>query len=482
MNGDDPQRFARMRREPPPPRAGEPPARQQPPRANPAQSPRPRPGGVDPTRKLNRDDPGPALAWSQAPPVRNPGGQPPRPPRDQGRPPRDQAGRPRNPVPPQGNRNREETPLYGGRTREGGPLTHAPTQRPVPYREASPPPPPPPSLPGKRGRGDDGRPPRGARPKKKRHWFRWILSLLLILVLLPIGAAIYVETHLERIDALANYSGRVGDTPGTNWLLVGSDSRAGLTAEQEKELTTGDDQGSERTDTIILVHIPKSGQPTLVSLPRDSYVSIPGHGKDKLNASFAFGGAQLLVQTVEIATGLRIDHYAQIGFGGFANIVDAVGGIDMCLDQAMDDPLAGIDLPAGCQELNGKDALGFVRSRAFARADLDRMQNQRKFLSALLQKVSSPWTLINPFRVVPLLTNSTKSLKVDNGAHIWNLVSLGRALSGDPVATTVPVGGFEDVDGSGNVLLWDKTRAGRFFDALANDQQIPSDLITTVGN
>ncbi len=359
-------------------------------------------------------------------------------------------------------------------------MTHAPTQIPEPYREN--PPPPPPALPTKRGGRGADRPPKGPKRKRKRHWFRWILALLLILLLLPIAAAIYVDSNLTRIDALPGYSGRIGDTPGTNWLLVGSDSRTGLTPEQEQELATGGEVGSERTDTIILVHQPKSGQPTLVSLPRDSYVSIPGHGKDKLNASFAFGGAPLLAQTVEIATGLRIDHYAQIGFGGFADIVNSVGGIDMCLDKPIDDPLAGIDLQAGCQKLNGAQALGFVRSRATGLADLDRMLNQRKFLSALLRKATSVSTLANPFRAWPLLQGLTKALKVDEGTHVWNLASLGKALAGNPIATTVPVGGFEDVDGSGNVLLWDKTRAGQFFDALAADKPVPTELITTVGN
>ncbi|WP_460722677.1 LCP family protein [Nocardia heshunensis] len=406
---------------------------------------------------------------------------------------------PGNRVPPQGNRppgdNRFPPQDNRGPGRESAPTGYAPTQRPEPFPDAAhrtdapprpdgpPRTPPPPPPPGTRRRGGD-RPPRGSRPRKKRHWFRWILSLLLVLLLLPVAAAIYVDTHLTRIDALANYSGRVGDTPGTNWLLVGSDSRAGLSKEQEQQLSTGDasDVEGERTDTIILVHIPKSGRPTLVSMPRDSYVSIPGVGKDKLNAAFAVGGANLLVKTVEGATGLHIDHYAQIGFGGFANIVDAVGGIQMCLDSPMNDPLAGINLPAGCQTLSGPEALGFVRSRATPRADLDRMLNQRKFLSALLKKAASPSTLVNPFRSWPLVRDLTAALKVDNGAHIWNLATLGRALNDNPIATTVPVGGFEDVSGSGNVLLWDKTKASAFFDALAKDQQLPQDLITTVGS
>ncbi|WP_434086221.1 LCP family protein [Nocardia sputorum] len=356
--------------------------------------------------------------------------------------------------------------------------THAPTQRPMPYHEG--PPPAPPRKPRRFREGPPPVPPRGQRPprpRRKRHPFRWFLVILLVLVLAAVGAVIQLDNSLNRIPALANYAKRVGDTPGTNWLLVGSDGRGGLTPEQEQELATGGEVGPERTDTIMLVHVPKSGKTTLVSLPRDSYVSIPGQGKDKLNAAFAVGGPALLVQTVEIATGLRIDHYAQIGFSGFASVVDTLGGIDVCVPKAIDDPLAGIDLPAGCQRLNGPQALGFVRSRATALADLDRMNNQRIFMAALLKKATSGATLANPFKLWPLASDTAKSLKVDNGDHIWNLGGLGWALRGETVATTVPVGGFDDTD-SGNVLLWDKEKAGRFFDALAADRPIPEDLLT----
>ncbi|MCS4257425.1 LCP family protein required for cell wall assembly [Rhodococcus erythropolis] len=322
-------------------------------------------------------------------------------------------------------------------------------------------------------------PPKQRRPRKRRSWGKRIGITLLVLLLALAGAVYYVDSSLNRIDALPDYAGRVADTPGTNWLIVGSDSREGLTPEQEQALATGGDTGPKRTDTVILVHVPKSGKTTMVSIPRDSYVPIPGYGSDKINAAFAFGGAPLLVQTVEEATGLRIDHYAEIGFSGFAGIVDAVGGVNVCLTQAIDDPLAGINLPAGCQDLKGSDALGFVRTRATALADLDRMNNQRQFMSALLSKATSPSTFLNPFRLWPLVSDTAKSLQVDEGDHIWNLASLAWALRGGMTTTTVPVAGFEDVDGSGNVLLWDKARASQFFDALANDQQIPQDLITT---
>lgn len=360
---------------------------------------------------------------------------------------------------------------------------HAPTQQPEPFQEERRPAPgrrpgraePPPRAP--RGRRQPAPPPERPRRRRKLRLGRLFLVFLLVLVVGMVAAVVHLDNSLNRIDALAAYQDRVADTPGTNWLLVGSDSRSGLSSEEETNLATGGEVGPERTDTIILIHVPENGKTTLVSLPRDSYVSIPGHGRDKLNASFAFGGPQLLVQTVEIATGVRIDHYAQIGFGGFASVVDTLGGIDVCLENPISDPLAGIDLPAGCQTLDGPQALGFVRTRATALADIDRMNNQRQFMSALLKKATSAGTLANPFTLWPLARDTAASLQVDEGDHIWHLAKLAWAMRGDTVATTVPVGGFDDTD-SGNVLLWDRERAAPFFEALADDRPIPDDLLT----
>ncbi|MEV6334547.1 LCP family protein [Nocardia vinacea] len=461
MNGDDPQRYDRTRREPQPfgnPGAPSMPPQRREPHPPGRRGPGPDPRHIDPTKVIRHDGSNyaPPLAYSQVPPeTRMP---------------------PRNSRPPHAPTQRPQ-PYHEPQPR--GVPGYAPPQQPVPYQDAQnlrprrEVPPPPPALPPSRR----DRAPRPPRRRRKLHLFRWFLVLLVVLVLAVVGAVIKLDGSLNRIDALANYSDRVGDTPGTNWLLVGSDGRAGLTADQEQELATGGEVGPERTDTIMLVHIPKSGATTLVSLPRDSYVSIPGHGKDKLNAAFAFGGAPLLVQTVETATGVHIDHYAQIGFGGFAGIVDTLGGIDVCVPKAIDDPLAGINLAAGCQTLDGPQALGFVRSRATALADIDRMNNQRLFMAALLKKATSAGTLANPFTLWPLASDTAKSLKVDKGDHIWNLGQLGWAMRGDTVATTVPIGGFTDTD-SGNVLLWDKQRAGQFFDDLAKDQPIPDDLLT----
>ncbi|HWC82139.1 MAG TPA: LCP family protein [Pseudonocardiaceae bacterium] len=292
----------------------------------------------------------------------------------------------------------------------------------------------------------------------------------------------YEDNSLNRVAALTDYSGRPAQGSGTNWLIVGDDSREGLTAAQAQQLHTGDSSSVSggRTDTIMVVHLPdNSTKPTMVSLLRDSYVSIPGHGKNKINAAFAFGGPSLLVQTVEEATGLRIDHYAEIGLGGFASVVDDIGGVQMCLDQPDNDSYAGINLPAGCQNLDGANALGYVRSRhAFATSDYARTDHQRQFIGALANKISSPGTMLNPFDMIPMLGDLPKAITVDNGDHLQNLIGLAwdmRGISGGGVTTTaVPISGT-----TGGSLLWDKTKAGELFNDLNTDQDVPASLITT---
>ncbi|WP_433873542.1 LCP family protein [Saccharopolyspora sp. CA-218241] len=296
-----------------------------------------------------------------------------------------------------------------------------------------------------------------------------------------LGALVfYVDSMLQRTAAL-DYEGRIEDTPGTNWLLVGSDSREGLDEAQREELSAGD-AGGRRTDSMMLVHIPDGGgKPALISLPRDSSVPIPGYGRSKLNAAFAHGGPQLLSQTVEQATGVHIDHYAEIGFGGFSDLVDAVGGVDICLEKPMQDHRANVNLPAGCQELDGPNALGFVRARySLDGGDLERAENQRKLLGALVDKATSPTTLLNPFRMFPLVSGASKTFLVDDGDHVWHLASLALAMgeiSGPGgITTSVPFGGFDTVNGQ-SVVVWDRENALRMFEAVANSEPIPADLL-----
>jgi LCP family protein required for cell wall assembly len=305
---------------------------------------------------------------------------------------------------------------------------------------------------------------------------------LLIAVLLAsagiVGGSVWFDTSLRREPALTNYADRPSAGRGTNWLLVGSDSRQGLSVEQQKALATGGDIGTGRTDTILLLHLPALGsstRPTAVSIPRDSYVPIPGNGKDKINAAYAIGGAPLLTQTVEQATGLRLDHYAEIGFGGFAGLVDALGGVSLCLPESISDPLAGIDLPAGCQQLDGRAALGYVRSRATPRADLDRMVNQRQFVSALLKRAASPAVWLNPWRWYSVPHAAVDALTVNQNDHVWDLARLGWALHGPVTAITVPIGEFT-VSDAGSVVVWNHDAARTLFDALASDAPVPAAL------
>lgn len=322
-------------------------------------------------------------------------------------------------------------------------------------------------------------------PRRRRRRVGRVLLIILLAFLVAIGGILlYLELSLNRIEALGDYEGRPAAGAGTNWLIVGSDSREGLSAEDQERLATGDAKG-QRTDTMMLLHIPDNDtKATLVSLLRDSYVDIPGHGKDKLNAAYAFGGPKLLAQTVEVNTKLRLDHYIEIGFGGFADIVDAVGGVDMCLKDPIDDPKAGIKLPAGCQELDGQQALGYVRTRATPRADLDRVVHQREFIGALTDKATSFGTLINPFRMVPLLANAPDAITVDSGDHLWNLPSLafaiGGASSGETITTTVPMGGSARTKSGGAAITWDQAKKTRLFDALRTDQAVPADVLVDV--
>ncbi len=311
---------------------------------------------------------------------------------------------------------------------------------------------------------------------------RVVLTLVAVMVVAVAGVvatAFWMDTKLHRIPALADYADRPAEGKGTTWLLVGSDSRQGLTPEQQAELGTGGDIGNGHTDTIMLAHVPApwSDTPTtMVSIPRDSYVEIPDYGTDKINASFAVGGAPLLTRTVEQATGVRLDHYAEVEFDGFARLVDAVGGVTMCPSEPITDPLAGIDLPAGCQRLDGRNALGYVRTRATPRADLDRMVNQRQFMSALTHRMASPTVWLNPLRWYPMANVAAESLTVDSGANVWDLARLAWALRGDITTTTVPIGEFTGSD-SGSVVVWDSDVADQLFAALKSDTPVPQDVL-----
>jgi len=323
-------------------------------------------------------------------------------------------------------------------------------------------------------------------PGGGRRWLRprrifAILGLVIVVVIVAtVGTYLYLNSKLVRADVLTDYAGRPGVGAGQNWLITGSDSRQGLTRVQERQLATGrlSAISGHRSDTILVLHIPANGlPPVLVSIPRDSFVPIPGHGSSKINAAFALGGPQLLAQTVQNVTGLYINHYMGIGFGGFVDVVDAVGGVNMCLPGPMKDPKAGLNLKAGCQTLDGAQALGYVRTRNFAVSDLQREQDQRLFMKALLSKMTSPSVMLNPFKALPAATGSASSLTVDQGANLYDLVKAAFALKGAKT-TTVPIATADYQTSDGVAVLWDHARALRLFHALQNDTPVPRRLIT----
>ncbi len=316
--------------------------------------------------------------------------------------------------------------------------------------------------------------------RRRRHWWRRLLALLLAPVVLLAAFCVYLDIRLHRETVFggerAGHEASAGGR-GTNWLIVGSDSRDGLSKAQQRKYHTGGGVG-KRTDSMMLLHI-GDHDTTLVSLPRDSYLPIPGHGANKLNAAFATGGPKLLTETIERSSGLRIDHYAEIGFGGFVGMVDAVGGVRMCIEAPVRDKKAGIDLKAGCRRLDGRTALGYVRSRhAFAGGDLDRVKHQQEFLAALVHRVTSAGVLADPLRIVPFVQRAAAAVSVADGDHLWDLASFGwvmrRIAAAKGRTTTVPLKGTGTKAGVGDYVTWDAPRAAALFTALRDDRPVPS--------
>ena len=303
---------------------------------------------------------------------------------------------------------------------------------------------------------------------------------MVVLIVALAASYFYLDSKLNRSVTLPAFSGQ---SAGQNWLIAGSDSRQGLSQEQIVSLHVGDDSGTENSDSLMLLHV-GSGRPVLISIPRDSYVDIPGYGDNKINAALGFGGPSLLVKTVENATGLQINHYMGIGFGGLVSVVNQAGGVTMCLPHALHDYDSGANIPAGCHNLDGAQALAFVRDRhSFADEDLQRIEDQRAFLTALLDKATSPGVYLNPFVALPFGSAAVSSISVDQGTHLDDLLKVALALR-NPQTGTVPVADANyGTANAGDAVLWDRSEALQLFNDLKNNQQVPSSLLrgTTVG-
>ncbi|MGI8434882.1 MAG: LCP family protein [Nocardioidaceae bacterium] len=293
----------------------------------------------------------------------------------------------------------------------------------------------------------------------------WLVFLLVV--------PIWTWQHVSKVDAEPS-GDRPPDTGGTTYLLVGSDSREGLTKQQEADLGTGDAAG-QRTDTIILLHVPGGDGPKLLlSIPRDSFVDIPGHGQGKINAAYAYGGPELLVQTVEQATDIRIDDYVEIGFTGFVTAIDAVGGIEICPETAIQDPMAGnLDLAKGCQDVDGHTALSYSRSRAFALGDVTRALHQREVITKAGAKAASWQTIVLPWRYLAVNRAAADSLQVGENVGPIDLARFGWAMAhtggSDAKRCVVPYSDLGASTSAGSSVIWDKAKAAALFKAVRED-------------
>jgi LCP family protein required for cell wall assembly len=287
-----------------------------------------------------------------------------------------------------------------------------------------------------------------------------VVLWLVFLVAVPLIA----WHQVDKVDATPT-GARPAAQKGTTYLLVGSDSREGLTAAQKRRLGTGSAAG-RRTDTIMVLHT-GSGPNLLMSVPRDSIVPVPGHGTTKINAAYALGGPKLLVRTIEADTGIRIDDYVEIGFSGFVDVVDAVGGVRICPGQRMRDRRANLDIKKGCQDVDGRVALGYARSRhTSGLGDIARAQHQREVVSAVGAEAASPWTVLNPVRYYRLAMAGASAVKVGEGTSPFAAARFALAMTRvngtNGLTCGVPI--------SDLAVHWDPERSKELFTLIREDR------------
>lgn len=306
------------------------------------------------------------------------------------------------------------------------------------------------------------------RRRKKRRWPLVTLVVILLIAAWPTYLLFDANSHLKRIDALSGAAG----TPGTTYLLAGSDSRS--------DGSVPDDTEGQRADSIMLVHVAPNGQTSNISLPRDTYVEIPGYGWDKINAAYSYGGPTLLVQTVEQLTGLTVDHYAEIGMGGVSTIVDAVGGVNLCYDLTVNDERSELNWEAGCHDADGKTALAFARMRySDPLGDIGRAQRQRQVVSKTVSKAMQPATLINPSSALRVERAGASAFTVDEDSSVLDVGKLVLAFRSAQNSGMTGVPPIEDLGYStsaGSAVLLEDTTAPDFFAKLRAGTLTKDDL------
>lgn len=331
---------------------------------------------------------------------------------------------------------------------------------------------------------------------KSTRAIRIITSLSLGVVILATATWVglgQISGQISRISVFGDLENRPEKVSSAlNYLVVGSDNREGLTKEQIRELRVGgtDVAAGGRSDTMLLVHISKARDSAfIVSLPRDTLVTIPAHisqdGKSqipdrpgKLNAAFAFGGAPLLIQTIELMTSLKIDHYIEVSFAGFVGVVDALGGIKVCSKVDIDDPKSHLVMKAGYHLLDGVESLKYVRTRDFdGRGDIGRMERQQQFVSAIVRKATSSGTLLNPIKLANFYQATIATVKMDEGVTKNDLLTLGKQMSnlssGSVRTLTVPLSNPNGRHPTvGSVVIWDDVLAPELWNRIKNDEAL----------
>ncbi len=306
-----------------------------------------------------------------------------------------------------------------------------------------------------------------------------LLVLVVVLLLAVGGWAVYLNSRLQGVPRVdAGITSRLGTTPAEhtgplNILLAGTDT--GTPGRLARLVKNGWQPGAMRSDTIMVLHVSKDRKHvSLVSIPRDSWVAIPGHGDAKINAAFSLGGPKLYVQTVQQFTGLHIDHLAVIDWGGFRKLTTALGGVDVRVPRTVYDSSTKTTWRKGVVHLEGQKALLYVRQRhGLPNGDFDRINRQQSFLRAVLNKTLSSGTLSNPVKLTRTLGAVADSMTVDQTLDTAAMRSLALSLRGvradDLTFTTVPLLRYARIDGQ-SVNLVDRKKAAAMFAALEKDR------------
>ena len=290
---------------------------------------------------------------------------------------------------------------------------------------------------------------------------RILLTILILLLAAAVALPVLGMLRLNR----APVEGLASSGQPMHVLVTGSDSREGLSRDEQIELSTGlDDFGPERTDTIFILTV-QGGEAAMLAFPRDLWVTRCDGSVGRINVAQSIDGPGCLVETVRQLSGIQAHHHMRVTFAGFRDIVDAVGGVEMCLEEPIADRDAGIDLPAGCQRLDGADALGYVRVRKID-DDLQRIQRQQAFVQALAREVTQPAVLFNPVTLWQLSGDAGQAVQVDDSLGPFGMFQLarsGRALAAGDVATYTVPGTPRITSGGAWVLDPDQPEADALF-------------------